>query len=255
MNEPKRAIIIGATSGIGLAVARQLSRKGWQIGIAGRRQQLLQEIQRQDLNIVATQCIDVTSEDAVEGLKTLIGKTGGMDLYFHSSGIGYQNPLLDFEKEMNTVQTNAVGFTRMVLTAFKYYQEHSEIKGHIAVISSIAGTKGLGAAPSYSSTKRYVNHYLECLVQLSHIKGMKNLTISDIRPGFVRTPLLKDGGDYPFQLDVEKVAAEIIRGLEKKKSIITVDWKYRIIVFFWRLVPRWIWVRMNVVNKKKLIEK
>ena len=241
----KRAIIIGATSGIGLAVAKQLTRKGWLVGIAGRRQALLQEIQRQDLNIPAIQCIDITREDAVEGLKTLIGKMGGMDLYFHSSGIGYQNPSLDFEKEMDTVETNAKGFTRMVLTAFGYFQEHQDKEGQIAVISSIAGTKGLGAAPAYSATKRYVSHYLECLTQLAHMKGMKNLTISDIRPGFVRTPLLS-GGTYPLQLDVDKVAQEIVRRLEKKESIITVDWKYRILVFFWRLIPRCLWVRLNI---------
>ena len=85
---------MGATSGIGLEVAKVLTGKGWQVGIAGRRQELLQQIQRKHLNIVATEQIDVTKADATERLQTLIGKMGGMDLYFHSSGIGYQNTFL-----------------------------------------------------------------------------------------------------------------------------------------------------------------
>jgi len=243
-----KAIIVGATSGIGLAVAKQLTARGWEVGIAGRRQQLLQEIQRTDLNIIATQEIDITHLDAGERLQTLIGKMGGIDLYFHSSGIGYQNPSLDIDKELRTVETNALGFTRMVTIAYKYFEEHPEKPGHIAVISSIAGTKGLGAAPAYSATKRYVNHYMECLTQLTHLKHLKHLTLSDIRPGFVRTPLLSDGGNYPLQLDADKVANEIVNGLEKRKQIITVDWRYRIIVFFWRLIPRWLWVRLRIVS-------
>jgi len=245
-----KAIIVGATSGIGLAVAKQLTARGWEVGIAGRRQQLLQEIQRTDLNIVATQEIDVTHPDAGEKLLTLIGKMGGIDLYFHSSGIGYQNPSLDFDKEIRTVETNALGFTRMVNVAYKYFKEHPEKPGHIAVISSIAGTKGLGAAPAYSATKRYVNHYMECLTQLAHLQHLKHITLTDIRPGFVRTPLLSDGGNYPLQLEVGKVAEEIVKGIEKRKQIITVDWKYRIIVFFWRLIPRWLWVRLPIVSLK-----
>ena len=66
---------------------------------------------------MAWQQIDVDSDDATEDLHKLIGRLGGMDLYFHSSGIGWENCSLDAEKEMRTVQTNAVGFTRMVLTA------------------------------------------------------------------------------------------------------------------------------------------
>jgi len=245
-----KAIIVGATSGIGLEVMKVLTSKGWEVGIAGRRQQLLIEIQRQNLNVVATECIDVTSPNATEKLQTLIGKLGGCDLYFHSSGIGHQNPSLDAEIELATVETNALGFTRMVTEMFRYYEQRPQQEGHIAVISSIAGTKGLGASPAYSATKRYVNHYLECLTQLAHMKGLKHLTISDIRPGFVRTALLKGSHEYPMQLDATKVAEEIVRGLEKKKSVITVDWRYRILVFFWRLIPRTIWVRMNVKTKK-----
>lgn len=245
-----KAIVVGATSGIGLAVAKQLTAKGWEIGIAGRRQEILQELQRKDLNIIATQCIDVTRENASEELNTLIGKMGGIDLYFHSSGIGFQNPELNVDKELNTVSTNALGFTRMVLAAFQYFQKNPEKKGQIAVISSIAGTKGLGAAPAYSATKRYVNHYLECLTQLAHMKGLKNLVITDIRPGFVRTPLLGDGCSYPMQLDVNEVARKIVEGVEKRKSILTIDWKYRILVFFWRLIPRWLWIRLTIKTKK-----
>ncbi len=251
--EQKRAIVMGATSGIGMAVVKQLTGRGWQVGIAGRRMERLIELQRKDIGIVAVQQIDVTREEAASQLITLVGKMGGdIDLYFHSSGIGYQNPALDAAKELATVETNAVGMTRMVTTMFNLFAQQPDKCRQIAVISSIAGTKGLGAAPAYSATKRYVNHYLECLCQLSHIRGLKHLVISDIRPGFVRTPLLSDGGHYPMQLDVDKVAAEIVEKVMKKKEIITVDWRYRILVTLWRLVPRWLWVRMPVVSKDKI---
>ena len=243
--EQRRAIIVGATSGIGLEVAKVLAKKGWLVGIAGRRQELLEQIQQEHQNIVATEQIDVTQSDAPDHLQTLIENLGGMDLYFHSSGIGYQNTELDMERELATVETNAVGMTRMVGAAFHYFEAHPEQKGQIAVISSIAGTKGLGAAPAYSATKRYVNHYLECLTQLCHIRRLRHISIHDIRPGFVRTALIS-GSNYPLQLDAAKVAQQIVKKLEQRRAIITIDWRYRLLVFFWRLIPRWLWVRMRI---------
>ena len=243
--EQRRAIIIGATSGIGLEVAKVLAKRGWLVGIAGRRQELLEQIQQEHQNIVATEQIDVTQSDAPDHLQTLIENLGGMDLYFHSSGIGYQNVELDMERELATVETNAVGMTRMVGAAFHYFEAHPGQKGQIAVISSIAGTKGLGAAPAYSATKRYVNHYLECLTQLCHIRRLRHISIHDIRPGFVRTALIS-GSNYPLQLDAAKVAQQIVKKLEQRRAIITIDWRYRLLVFFWRLIPRWLWVRMRI---------
>lgn len=241
----KKAIIIGATSGIGLEVAKLLSAKGWELGIAGRRVQLLEQISQELAGVKTYEVIDITQEDAPVLLEKLIDKMNGIDLYFHSSGIGYQNPSLDIDKEMRTVETNALGFTRMLTHVFHYFAQNGG--GHIACISSIAGTKGLGAAPSYSSTKRFQNHYMECLQQLAHMKGYP-ITFTDIRPGFVATDLIKDGS-YPMQLTAPDVAKEIVMALEKKKPIIVIDWKYRILVFFWKLVPRWIWVKMKVSTK------
>ena len=236
---------MGATSGIGLEVARVLASKGWGIGIAGRRQERLNEIQRNTPGIIATECIDVTSNDAPERLLRLIQKTGGIDLYFHSSGIGYQNTELDMERELATVETNAVGMTRMVGAAFHYFEQHPEHKTQIAVISSIARTKGLGAAPAYSSTKRYTSHYLECLTQLCHIRHINHISLHDIRPGFVRTPLI-DGSSYPLQMDATQVARQIVRGLERQQAVITIDWRYRLLVALWHLIPRWLWVRLPI---------
>ena len=171
----KRAIVMGATSGIGMEVAKQLAAKGWLVGIVGRRVDRLEGVMRK-ANIVCYKQIDVTSPDAPDLLRDLITELGGMDLYFHSSGIGWQNNLLDIEKELKTMETNGLGFVRMVDTAFNWFAEQNgtsaKKKYRIACITSIAGTKGLGAAPSYSATKRFQNHYIECLSQQATMRHL-----------------------------------------------------------------------------------
>ncbi len=246
----RRAIVVGATSGIGREVAVLLAAAGWQVAVAGRREELLVELAETVDNITCYAVMDVCSPKSVEALHSLTDKLGGIDLYFHSSGIGYQNPSLDMPREIATTETNVTGMTRLVGEMFNYFADRPQRAAHIAVISSIAGTKGLGAAPSYSASKRYVNHYMECLQQLCAIRRLRHLRLHDIRPGFVRTALLGNGGSYPLQLDATDVARQIIQGIHNNKTVITVDWRYRLLVFFWRLIPRCLWVRMRIATKK-----
>ena len=236
---------MGATSGIGYEVAKLLARRGWEVGVAGRREDILVKMVAETNGIVAYEVIDITKSEAVDGMRKLIEKLGGIDMYFHSSGIGYQNIELDADKELRTIKTNCLGMTRLVGEAFRYFEQHPEIEGHIAVISSIARTKGLGAAPAYSASKRFTSHYLESLCQLTTMKGIRNIHISDIRPGFVKTPMI-EGSNFPMQLDVRKVAVSIVNGLERRKPVITVNWFYRLLVFFWQMTPRFMWIRMKI---------
>lgn len=272
----KKAIVMGATSGIGMEVASLLAQRGWQVGIAGRRIERLEEVKRNTNLLISEsskaskgeitcyQQIDVTSPEAPSLLLKLIEKLGGMDLYFHSSGIGWQNNSLDIEKEMKTVETNGLGFVRMVDTAFNWFakqsqeqdkgqelsQEQNSDKGkgndtyRIACITSIAGTKGLGAAPAYSATKRFQNHYLECLTQQAHMRHLP-IAITDIRPGFVKTDLIA-GSNYPLQLTPQEVAQQIVNAIERGKAVKTIDWKYSILVSLWRMIPRCIWTRLTI---------
>ena len=122
--------------------------------------------------------LDVTAEDAADRLDELIRDLGGMDIFLLSSGIGNQNKYLDTSIEQATIQTNVTGFTRMVLAAYRYFS--SQGGGHISVISSIAGTKGLGVAPSYSATKRYQNIYIDALAQLSRMEKQPIISVRDL---------------------------------------------------------------------------
>ncbi|GHV72512.1 oxidoreductase [Bacteroidia bacterium] len=241
----KRAIVIGATSGIGREVTKKLLSEGWRLGIAGRREKELSELQNLAPNQIAFQTLDVTHTDAPECLRQLISQTGGMDLFFLASGIGHQNVALESDIEMQIVATNVEGFTRIAIAAFHYFKEQKH--GHIAVISSIAGTKGLGVAPAYSATKRFQNTYIEALAQLAHIEQV-NIHFTDIRPGFVATALLNDSKNYPLLMSPERVATHIIRALNRRKRVVVIDIRYAILVFFWKLIPRWLWVRMRIKN-------
>lgn len=236
---------MGATSGIGRSVALALLRRGWTIGVAGRRTEALENLKEADPDRVFLRTIDVTRPEAPQLLAELIEEMGGMDLYFHSSGCGHQNTALEPGIEDRTLMTNAFGFTQMVGAAFRYFRDASR-PGHIAVISSIAGTRGLGAAPAYSATKRFQWAYVDSLAQLARMEGL-DIRFTDIRPGFVRTDLIADK-DYPLQMSTGSVAGHIISALEKGRRVTVIDWRYRLLCFFWRLIPRCIWERLRFVR-------
>lgn len=236
----KCAIVVGASSGMGFEVCRLLLHDGWKLGVAARRADRLELLRREYPALVVAEPIDVTQPDAPQRLEQLFKALGHVDLYFHVAGIGKQNVQLQTDIEMNTVKTNALGFTQMVDTAFR--EMAAQGGGHIAVISSIAGTKGLGAAPSYSATKAFQNTYIEALSQLAAIRRL-GITFTDIRPGFVDTDLLKGDRKYPMLLNREKVARQIVKAIYHKRHVKVIDWKYRILTALWKLVPRAVWRR------------
>jgi short-subunit dehydrogenase len=234
----KRAIVIGASSGIGREVAKLLIQEGWTLGVAARRVEMLQ-----DIGNVEVEQIDVTTEDAPARLRSLIEKLGGMDLFFYASGIGKQNRELQQDIEIATMQTNALGFTRMIGEAYRYFAEQGA--GHIAAITSIAGTKGLGPAPAYSATKAMQNVYLQALEQQAHARGLR-IHFTDIRPGFVDTALLSGDFHYPMMLKPQKVACEIIRAINAHEHVRVIDWKYRLLTAVWRTIPLFLLRRIKL---------
>ena len=243
---PQRAIIIGATSGIGYETARLLLKEGWTLGIAGRREEKLKAFQAEAPDRIHFRVIDIREEEAGFHLLNLIEEVGGMELYFHCSGIGHQNFNLTPYIETDTAETNVTGFIRMVNTAFHYFARQG--KGHIAVISSIAGTKGLGIAPAYSATKRFQNTYIDALEQLAYMQKKKAIHFTDIRPGFVKTDLLNDGKNYPMLMRPDKVARRIVRAIHRKERVVIIDKRYSLLVWGWRLIPRWLWKRLPIKN-------
>lgn len=242
----KRAIAIGASSGIGREVARLLIADGWTVGLAARREESLKELKgsmSQRLangQQVVTARIDVTSDDAPRQLHELIEQLGGMDMFFYAPGIGKVNRSLQADIELTTLQTNVMGFTRMIGEAYRYFAEKGG--GHIVAISSIAGTMGLGPAPAYSASKAMQATYLQAIEQLANQQRLP-IRITDIRPGFVDTALLGNE-HYPMMLRPEKVARGILWAIRHQSHVRIIDWKYRLLTPMWCCVPKWLWRRL-----------
>lgn len=247
-----RAIIIGATSGIGRELAIHLSRHGVILGLAGRREDKLRELQMQlgEERVHITR-LDVTHESATESLDELIARVGAPDLLLYASGIGKQNPQLDIKIESDTVMTNSWGMVRLVDHFVNYVKQEARYdakhRAHVAVISSVAGTMGMGSAPAYSATKSMQSSYLVALSQYARMEHIP-VMFSDIRPGFVATEILNPEKHYPMLMSADKAARCILRGLRHGRRIIIFDWRFKLIVALWRLIPRCLWERLTIVR-------
>ena len=237
--------MVGASSGMGREVALLLLADGWQVGVAARRMDLLQEICDRYPEQTTMAVLDICDCSAGEKLANLADEMGGMDLYFHASGIGKQNPELSPEINLRTAATNVEGFTRMMDAAFAYMAAHGG--GHIAAITSIAGTKGLGVAAAYSASKAYQNTYLQALEQLANIRRLP-IRFTDIRPGFVATALLSDEHAYPMLMDPKRVTKHIMKAIMHRRHIVVIDWRYRLLTALWRRLPKSLWRRLKIKN-------
>ncbi len=247
-----KAIIIGATSGIGRETTVRLIKEGWEVGIAGRRVEALKVLKDEFGKAVHFAALDVTKPEATSALDAMLEEMGAPDLFLYVSGIGYQNRELDSDKEIRTVQTNCEGMVRMVDYFVNYVREHPQTysngrEAHVAVVTSVAGTAGMGTAPAYSATKKMQQTYISALCQLSRMEKIP-VRFTDIRPGFVATDILDPNKKYFMLMSKAKAADEVMKAIRRKKRIHTFDWKFRILMFCWRLIPRCLWERITWVK-------
>ena len=160
----KRAIVIGATSGIGRGLAECFAAQGYAVGLVGRRENLLKEIAQSDPAAYRFAVADVTRPaETVAALECLVRELGGMDLCVVSAGTGDLNPSLDFALEETAILTNVLGWTAVADWAYNRFERQGG--GHLVIVSSVGGLRGGGAAPAYNASKAYQINYAEGLRQ------------------------------------------------------------------------------------------
>lgn len=230
----KSAIIIGATSGIGKALAEVLADQGYRLGLTGRRLLLLEEIKESLATEVFIEQMDVSDvAETEEKFKTLIEQMGPIDLVIISAGIGHLNSKLESALEIETIETNVSGFVVIADAAFLHFEAQG--KGHLVGISSIAALRGSALAPAYSASKAFVSNYMEGL-RLKALKAKLDITVTDVKPGFVDTPMAQGEGLF-WMAPVEKAAAQIWQAIKAKKACVYITRRWRLIAWLMRIMP------------------
>lgn len=237
----KKAVIIGATSGIGKGLAKLLVDNNYKVGITGRRTELLDELKYENPNSFFSKAFDITdTKITINKLDELINELGGLDLLIICSGTGDLNDNLDFTIEKRAIDTNVLGFTCVADWTFNYFEKQKF--GHLAAISSVGGLRGSRQGPAYNATKAYQINYIEALRQKAAFLKLP-IIITDIRPGFVDTDMAKGDGQF-WLATVDKATRQIFDAINKKKRIVYVTKRWRLIGAFLKRIPRQIYDRM-----------
>ena len=237
----RKIIIIGATSGIGKELATIYIKRGETIGITGRRENLLKEIQSTADTQVHISSFDVRGNENISRLQSLIDALGGLDLLIYNSGFGDVSKTLDWELDKETYETNVKGFLEIVNFAFNFFVAQGH--GQIAATSSIASLRGNSWAPAYSASKAFESVYMEGL----HMKSKKmkaNVVITDIQPGFVNTKMAKGNGQF-WVASVEKAAQQIVKAIDNKKWRAYITRRWWLVAQLMKWTPGWLYHRIG----------
>ena len=236
----KKIIIVGASSGIGREIASRYAAAGHMVGITGRRQHLLEELQREYPGQIKISSFDVMGEENEKMIRELINELSGLDLLIYNSGYGDPSKQLNWEIENRTTRTNVNGFVEIVTHAFNYFVEKGE--GQIAITSSVAALRGNSWAPAYSASKAFMSNYAEGInAKASRLK--KDIVVTDIRPGFINTKMAKGTGQF-WVVAKEKAAEQIMGAIEKKKRVAYVSKRWWLVAQAMKLLPYSIYRRI-----------
>lgn len=242
MTTPKKIVIIGATSGIGRRMAELYMEKSHLVGISGRRSGLLEEIKQQFPQQLEYECFDVTKTENISHLESLVSKLGGLDILVISAGNGEPSKDLDWKIDKTTVDTNVNGFVEIANWGFNYFLKQGH--GQLATISSIAAIRGSGWAPAYNASKAFQSNYFEGLaIKAKRLK--KNIALTCIEPGFVKTAMAKGGHKMFWVVPVDKAARQIIRAIEKRKRKVYISRRWWLIAKILKWAPFWLYKRIG----------
>jgi len=241
MTTSPKAIVIGATSGIGKALAQLLVERGYRVGITGRRTELLEELRAQNPQAYVAEFMDISKqEEAREIFNRLVETMGGVDLVVVNSGTGKRNEELDWAIDKQIIEVNVTGCVAIANAAMHVFFKQGY--GHLVGISSIAALRGSRYVPTYPASKAFFSTYLH---GLRHKVGHKKLpiTITDIQPGFVDTAMAQ--GDHVFwRAPTRKAAEQIYHAIVKKKKHAYITKRWRLIAWLFKILPDWIYFRM-----------
>ncbi len=238
----KKAIIIGASTGIGRELAKVLSSEGYIVGLAARREELLRELQQELPNPSVVQAMDVAdTEQARERLNALLAEMGDVELIVLNAGIGIRNP--DWEQQYRLLMINAVGFAALAELAMSYFTQRGG--GRLAGISSVMALKGVGRFEAYSASKAFISTYMQGLRQKSR-KLKLNITVTDVKPGFVATPMTEHNENMFWVAPADKAARQIYRAIQKRRSHVYITRRWRLVGWIMKAIPDWLFTRLPV---------
>jgi short-subunit dehydrogenase len=229
----RTAIIIGGSSGIGRALAVDLSRDGYRVGVVARRIDLLNQLQADLTGPCVIKQVDVSQPDlAMPIVRQLIEELGDVDLFIVSAGTGFENGPLAWEPERDTIAVNVLGFAAMVNVAVAHLEARGS--GHLVGISSLAALRGSRVAPAYSASKAFVSNYLQG-VRYRVNKLKLPIAVTDVQAGFVDTPMA--AGTRFWLASPQTAARQIVSAVRRKKSRVYVTRRWRLIAWLLRVVP------------------
>ena len=230
----KKAIIIGATSGIGRELAKILAKKNYIVGLVGRRTELLSGLQKEIATKTYTKRIDISkTKEAMKLLKELVKEMGGMNLIVISSAVLHSNPNLYWDNDKEVIDVNVSGFVAMANAAGNFFSKQGN--GHIVGISSIAKLKSSMRSTAYCASKAFVSNYMKGLRHKLN-NSRANIHVTEILPGMVSTPMINK--KYEFWAMTPQKAAKCIYNaikMKKKKAYITKRWLFAALLL--RILP------------------
>ncbi len=238
----KRILITGATSGIGRELAVQYAAKGYVLGLTGRRTERLKELREELGERVHYRTVDVRDvQQAEQQYKDLIEEMGGMDVMILNAGVGIDRKLPDWDADEKTIEVNVKGFAHGAHVAFHYFLEQGH--GQIVGMSSIASLLASGRAAAYTASKHFVSNYMTGFRQKAK-RVDADITITDIKPGFIHTEMTRKNKSMFWVADVDKAAAQMIQAIEAKRNHAYITKRWRLIAWVAKMIPQFVWDRL-----------
>ena len=230
---PKKAILIGSSSGIGRALARKLSAEGYVVGLTGRSLEKLEALQKELPGKSFVRELDVRdTREAVHSLRNMIMAMHDLDLLVINAGVLFHNEELKWNLEEEMIKVNALGFAAMANVAADYFSQKGS--GCIVGISSVAAHRGSGRSPAYNASKAFISNYMEGLRQKFSNTAIR---VVDIRPGFVDTDMVRGRKGLVGIISPEQAAEGIYQAIRKGKRIAYVPSWWGIVTWFFKGVP------------------